>query len=254
MIDFNYANISTKDQALLSNYAMHILSSPQGSQNTFVCAEYLIKNNILGAFIECGVAYGGQIMVMCAALRKHSIQRDIYVIDSFEGIPMCSEKDGEQPGFHGAPTHDTSAPLRDRLVSSGMSVCDRKEVARNLASKGFTGDHIHYLEGWFQDTLPSFNPPKIALLRLDGDLYESTYTCLEYLYPSVTEGGVVIIDDYGLKGCKKAVHDYLNEQGITVDIGVKTDYGGSHWIKPFTKMNGLTGNQSGDAQQHLVQH
>lgn len=160
-----------------------------------------------GCYVECGVGAGAQIAAMQLAGEG---KKEIYAFDSYEGIPLGCENDYQQPGI-GEFKHDPKLPLRERLVSSGVTAVSLEKVKHNITAVGLPLDNIHFVKGWFQDTLPETKVPPIALLRLDGDLYESTMVCLEYLYPKVAKGGVVIIDDFGLGGCAKAVREYFGD-------------------------------------------
>jgi len=109
-----------------------------------------------------------------------------------------------------------------------------EEVQLNFARYGLLDEQVRFLPGWFRDTLPSAPIEKLALLRLDGDLYESTMDGLVNLYPKLSVGGYVIIDDYGaIEACKQAVHDYRASHGITEEIHV-IDWTGAYWqrIRP----------------------
>jgi hypothetical protein len=154
-----------------------------------------------GCFVECGVGAGAQLMAMAVTWTR----KDIIGFDSFEGIPLASEHDETQPGV------GEFTPADDRLVSSGITAHSVENVLKNFEQFGIGCPTLRLIKGWFQNTLPKFQPVPIALLRLDGDLYESTQVCLQYLYPMVSVGGVVIIDDYALPGCRKAVHEYFGK-------------------------------------------
>lgn len=94
---------------------------------------------------------------------------------------------------------------------------------------GLLDDRVRFLEGWFRDTLPTAPVDKLSVLRLDGDLYESTMDGLVNLYPKVSPGGFVIVDDYGnIQACKAAVHDYRARHGGTEPI-VDVDGSGVWW-------------------------
>ncbi len=202
---------------VISRYAY---STRKTIQSTYDLSRYVIDAGINGDFVECGVAAGAQIMVMKYAIGN---ERKIYAFDSFEGIPLAGENDTSQPGI-GAIKHNAKTPLKERLISSGITVHSLDNVIKNFNDVGISTDNIVFIKGWFQDTLPLTKEiDKIAILRLDGDLYESTMVCLEYLYPKVVSGGVVIIDDYALDGANKAIHDYFREnmpEMILVDGGV----------------------------------
>lgn len=152
-----------------------------------------------GCLVECGVGAGAQLMAMALTFTR----KDIIGFDSFEGIPMASEHDDQQPGI------GDFTPVAERMVSSGITVHSMQNVLENFAMFEVGCPTLRLVKGWFCNTLPKFQPVPIALLRLDGDLYESTMECLQYLYPMVTVGGIVIIDDYALPGCAKAVHEYF---------------------------------------------
>lgn len=157
-----------------------------------------------GCFVECGVGAGAQIMAMELA----GTGKQIWAFDSFEGIPLAGINDDQQPGI-GKITHDVNMPIEKRLTSSGITSHSVENVLHNFVKNGIDLRNIEIVKGWFQNTLPKAKTGIIALLRLDGDLYESTLVCLEYLEPLVVSGGVIIIDDYALPGCKMAVNDYF---------------------------------------------
>jgi hypothetical protein len=187
--------------------------------HTYSTAKELIEKNIRGCFVECGVGAGAQVMAMKVACEETNSDRTIYGFDSFAGIPLAGEYDDEQPG-KGAITHDKTLPLQDRLVSSGITVHPRHAVFDNFVNLDVSIKNVFLVEGWFQDTLPKIRNKRldIALLRLDGDLYESTMCCLEHLYDMVVPGGVVIVDDYALAGARKAVHDFFDKIKINPEL------------------------------------
>lgn len=175
-------------------------------ENTIAMTNYVLDNNIQGDFIECGVAAGGQICLMKKTLGHKGQTRNIVAFDSFEGIPYGLEgKDTEQAGIGWIPDMD------GRLVSTGITVHPIENCKNNIVNATGNLHNIEFVEGWFQDTLPKYKPKDIALLRLDGDLYASTMVCLKYLFKSVVKGGVVIVDDYGLTGCKLACDEYFKK-------------------------------------------
>jgi hypothetical protein len=130
--------------------------------------------------------------------------RTIHAFDSFEGIPAAGVEDGEQ----------------GKKIEF-KSVCSLEKVKEYM--KSFKVDGIVYHKGWFKDTVPEYEG-KIALLRLDGDLYSSTKVCMEHLYPKLVKGGFLIVDDYNLEGCRKAIDEFLP----TVDWH---DIGGPVWMR-----------------------
>jgi O-methyltransferase len=172
-------------------------------------------------FVECGCAAGAQIIAMLAA----NVPNNIYAFDSFQGIPLPSNKDNQMPGIKFLSKEEQAVlpdPGKQVLESSGATSVSMKDFAHHLATAFFpsglvetaiTLSKVLPIEGWFEETLPEFAPQiePISLLRLDADLYNSTYVCLKYLYPKVIKGGLVIVDDIQLPGCEAAVHDYFRD-------------------------------------------
>jgi len=160
-------------------------------------AEALVSN-IKGDIVECGVWRGGMSGGMAKILGKN---RTYYLFDSFEGLPAAKEIDGT----------DAISWQKDTSAENYFDNCKAEiEFATKAMSK--TAVDFKLVKGWFSDTLPEFKfENQIALLRLDGDWYESTMDCLKSLFPKVAENGIIIIDDYYTwEGCSKAVHDYLS--------------------------------------------
>jgi hypothetical protein len=159
------------------------------------------KNNIEGDFIECGVWRGGACIFAREVLKSLNSKRKIYVADSFEGLPPPNPE--KYPVDYG----DTHYQINDLKVSL-------EDVKKNFERFRKLDDDVVFLKGWFKDTLPNCNIKKISVLRLDGDMYESTIDSLENLYPKLSVGGYCIIDDYGHKGAKAAVDDYREKNNI----------------------------------------
>lgn len=152
-----------------------------------------------GDVVECGVWRGGMIAAIAELAGK---DRMIHLFDSFEGLPPAKEIDGKRALQWQT---DTTSP-------GYYNNCATDESFAIEALKKANHDNYHMYKGWFQNTLTSYKGNKISILRLDGDWYDSVKVCLEKLFPHVTEGGAIIIDDYYTwDGCAKAVHDYLSE-------------------------------------------
>lgn len=199
----------------LTQIGQHAYSYPETLQNSYDLACHMINKNIAGDFVECGVAAGAQIMAMSLANINKGGNRTIWAFDSFEGIPMAGEFDDVQVGI-GEIQHDKFAPLEERLVSSGITVHSLENVQENFRRYNLPLDNVKFVKGWFQHTVPVNTVEEISILRLDGDLYESTLVCLQHLYPKVVTGGAVIIDDYALTGCRLAVEHYF--ESIKQDV------------------------------------
>lgn len=229
-IIYNCLALNQVHKAKLDIFAQVAYSTRETIYNTFVLATECINNNIEGDFVECGVAAGAQIAAMAyAAQTLKELNKKIHLFDSFEGIPLAGPNDDEQPGV-GKIEHSTTVNnLNDLLISSNSvypklgraSAFSVEQVENHMKNWKINRAQLIYHKGWFQYTLPknADNIKKISLLRLDGDLYESTKICLEFLYPKINKGGYIIIDDYGtLSGCRKAVTEYLEKNNIKPNI------------------------------------
>jgi hypothetical protein len=196
--------------------------------NTQFFTDFVLDNNVPGVFVECGVAAGAQLAAMQERLLDRKEKRWIYGFDSFEGIPLASEEDDEQPGVPGPRPLIPYTDKRELLKSSGITVCSKESVLSNF-KQWFpnNNDNIVLVKGWFQDTLKPYKTVLeraggIALLRLDGDLYESTRVSLEELFPLLHTNGILIIDDWNLGGCRRACLEYFE----TVDVSMmESPYG-----------------------------
>jgi O-methyltransferase len=171
------------------------------------CIEDVLRSGTPGDLIETGVWRGGATIFMRAVLQAYGVKdRCVWVADSFQGLPT--------PDLDKYPTDggDALQKYNDFLVAS------LEEVKDNFQRYNLLDDQVRFLKGWFKDTLPAAPIKQLALLRLDGDMYESTIDALIHLYPKVSPGGYVTIDDYHRKGCRQAVTDYRSAHGIDEEI------------------------------------
>lgn len=183
------------------------------------CVAELIADDVPGDFIETGVWRGGASIFMRALLDVHGdTQRNVWLADSFAGLP---KPDAERyPADEGDRLWEYSDDLAVSL----------DQVRENFARHGLLDDRVRFLPGWFRDTLPEAPVERLAILRLDGDLYESTMVALESLYDRLSVGGYVIVDDYALPTCTQAVTDFRRRRGISDPIE-QVDWTGVHWRK-----------------------
>jgi len=214
---------------LISQFAY---SFPITIQNSFDMAMEVLNNDIEGDFVECGVAAGAQIGAFQYALSTTQKNKKIWAFDSYEGIPLAGEFDTEQAGI-GAITHNKFLPIEERLISSGITCHSVENVKDNFAKWNLPIHNIEFVKGWFQNTLPNYEKQidKISILRLDGDLHESTLVCLQHLYPKVVKNGIVIIDDYALEGCRIAVKQYFESIKKSLSEMINVDGNGVHYFK-----------------------
>ncbi len=187
-------------------------------ENVGECIRRVIADGVPGDVIETGVWRGGTCIFMRGALRAHGVtDRTVYVADSFAGVPPPD-----------ADAYPADKGL-DLYTWPGLAV-SLAEVKANFARYGLLDEQVTFVEGWFRDTLPTLRGHTWSVVRLDGDLYESTMDALENLYPDLAAGGWLIVDDYEIPACAEAVHDYRERQAITEPI-VAIDWTGICWQK-----------------------
>lgn len=161
-----------------------------------------------GVYVECGVAAGAQIIAMA----KGAPNKTIYAFDSFQGIPLPSNRDDQMPGIMMLTESERKAlpdPGKQKLETTGATSVPFNDFWKHMDDAGINRGNIIPVIGWFEETTSVDYINEISILRLDGDLYNSTYVCLKNLFPKVLDGGVVIIDDWQLSGCKAACIDYF---------------------------------------------
>jgi hypothetical protein len=185
--------------------------------NIQFCIENVLKDSVPGDLIETGVWRGGAVIFMRGVLKAYGVtDRKVWVADSFEGLPPPNA--AKYP--HDAGLHFEQ--YKELAVS-------QEDVQRNFERYELFDDQVRFLKGWFRDSLPKAPIEKLAVLRLDGDLYESTMDGLANLYGRVSRGGYVIVDDYGvIAACKQAVHDFRDAHAIRDPI-IPIDAQGAFW-------------------------
>lgn len=175
--------------------------------------KYIVRNNIEGTIVECGVWRGGSMMAVAYALQElSSLHRDLYLFDTYEGMSPPTDKDVTHFNVNAQILLDSQDEKEREAYICHATL---EDVRNNIYSTNYPKDKIHFVRGKVEDTIPSQAPEKIALLRLDTDWYESTRHELEHLFPRLVPGGVIIIDDYGYwKGCKEATDEYIEMHKI----------------------------------------
>jgi O-methyltransferase len=177
----------------------------------------VIQRGVPGDVAETGAWRGGATIFMRAVLRAcRDVDRRVWVADSFEGLPP------PDPGRFPADAGDTHWQHPELSVSL-------PEVKANFERYGMLDRQVRFLPGWFRDTLPDAPIDELALLRIDGDMYESTMVALRSLYPKVSRGGYVIVDDYGaLQSCREAVEDFRRDRSVSEPL-LPIDWTGVMW-------------------------
>jgi len=195
----------------------------------FACiaaAEHVSKRGIEGAIVECGVWKGGSSMAALLALvRRSDFSREVWLYDTYEGMTAPGEHDAE------ANKQLFASHSRDD-GSSDWCRAELGEVFANIESCGYPMAQMKFIKGRVEKTIPGALPDRISVLRLDTDFYESTRHELEHLYPRLSSGGILMIDDYGAHaGAKRAVDEFLLEESIDVFLS-RIDSSGRLLIKP----------------------
>ena len=183
------------------------------------CVEDVLRDGVPGDLIECGVWRGGAAIMMRAVLEAYGDRhRRVWLADSFRGLP---------------PPNAERYPADAGLDLSGIPALavPADEVRENFRALDLLDERVRFAEGWFSETLPHLEASAFAVIRLDGDLYESTMDALEALYPRLSPGGYAIVDDYGcIPACRAAVEDYRDRHGIREPIA-EIDWTGVFWRK-----------------------
>jgi len=185
----------------------HTMIGVERLENVRQLAQKVIDETIPGDFIETGVWRGGCCILMRGVLKANGIKdRRVYAADSFAGLPPPD------------PTIYPQDQGWDLHVHKELAI-SLEEVKDNFSRYGLLDDQVVFVKGFFSDTLPTLKAGPFSLIRLDGDLYESTHVALEALYPKLSPGGFIIIDDYKLiPPCQRAVDDYRARMQITAPM------------------------------------
>ena len=182
------------------------------------CTEAVVAEDVPGDLIETGVWRGGAGILMKGVLEAYGDERrGVWLADSFKGLPPPDEE--RYPDDEGSWVHS----VEDLAVSL-------EEVRENFRRYGLLDDRVRFVEGWFRDTLPGLRDRTWSLVRLDGDMYESTLDGLSNLYDGLSPGGFLIIDDLALSPCRQAVEDFRHDRGIDEPIEA-IDWTGGFWRK-----------------------
>ena len=210
----------------------HTMSSYERLVSLWQQVRYVDSARVPGALVECGVWRGGSAGMMALAhlQSQPTHPRALHLFDSFEGLPQ-PDRTVDGPLATDYSDHQDSGDLSAIGQCVGPLDENKDLLERRIQ---YPAEHLRYHVGWFEETVVRDAPDlgAIAVLRLDGDWYSSTKVCLENLYPLVSAGGVVVIDDYGhWEGCRKAVDEYLQNNDILPLLG-HIDYTARYFVKP----------------------
>ncbi len=197
----------------------HTMIGLRRLENLAELTDRVIQEKVPGDFIETGVWRGGACALIRGILKARGINnRKVYVADSFEGLPPPNED-------------DYPADTGSRFHTRGRLAITLETVQKTFEKYDLLDDQVVFVKGWFKDTLHQLEAQKLALVRLDGDMYESTIQAIDALYPKLSNGGFLIVDDYGgINACRQAITDYRAAHNIACEIH-KIDHSGVWWQK-----------------------
>lgn len=212
----------TREMTELRNFSFvaHTMIGRARIDSLHACMDLVTKEGVAGDFIETGVWRGGATIFMRAYLMAHGISdRKVWVADSFQGLPKSS--------------HAADLPYGDFSENSFPYLSVSLETVKELFARyDVLDEQVCFLKGWFKDTLPTAPIQQLAILRLDGDLYESTMDAISNLYDKLSPGGFVIVDDYyAFPSCAVAINEFRDKHGIDAPL-VKIDASSTLWRKP----------------------
>ena len=200
------------DKHLVDLVQPYTLVGTERIRNLKVLARRIESERIPGDVIECGVCNGGTAAVLSRSASKSRMNRTVWLLDSFQGMPPTTPEDADGPGGDAAAAH------------VGQEVGDPERVREVLRKVGADMSRVRILPGWFRDTFPAVTAKHIAILNIDADWYESVKLCLNTFYDRVVQGGFISFDDYGhWPGCKKAVDEFFEIRELSNKL-TQVDY------------------------------
>jgi O-methyltransferase len=224
--DFDEATAAT-----IAAATPYTLTGPERLAALVESVRYLVRTEIPGDVVECGVWRGGSVLAVLRTLLELGVtDRDVWLYDTFTHMPRGGPRDVD---LHGITADDYHARLdAGEPLDPAYSYLPLEEVKALLRDSGYPFERLHFVEGLVEETIPSQAPDRVALLRLDTDYYESTRHELEHLYPRISQRGVLIVDDYGhWRGSREAVDEYVDKHQLPVLLQ-RIDYSGRLVVVP----------------------
>ncbi len=200
----------------------YTMTSPERVWSLIEATKFVHQNNIQGSIVECGVWKGGSMLAVIETLKQlNASGRELYLYDTFDGMSAPTEHDVD----HNLQSANALLAERNKDEKDVIwAYSSLESVKKRLSTTNYNESLINYVKGKVEDTIPATVPDKIAILRLDTDWYESTKHELHHLYPLVSEGGIIIIDDYGhWTGARKAVDEFIHKNRLKIFLS-RIDY------------------------------
>lgn len=221
-------------RSVIDQVRPHTMTSGERIAGLVDAVQYVVRREIPGAFVECGVWRGGSVLAMVLTLSRLGVEdRDVYLFDTFEGMTAPTDADTSQFAEPALTTWMRARRTGRHAWESvfGPQQFGLEQVQELVASSGYPPSRLHFVAGPVEETVPDRAPPEVALLRLDTDWYESTRHELVHLYPRLGTGGVLIIDDYGhWEGCRRAVDEFFSTEAPPLLLS-RLDYTGRMAVK-----------------------
>jgi O-methyltransferase len=228
------ATFTPDEVNVLHEVRPYTMTSPERLVATMDAVAYAVGRGIPGALVECGVWRGGSVLAMIRTLQRLGVDdREVYLFDTFDGMTKPTEEDTSPFDPPALETWEQSAEAGRTAWDWAFSpeTFSLDEVRKVLHGTGYPPERIHFEVGPVEDTLPERAPASVAVLRLDTDWYASTAHELTHLYPRLSEGGVLIIDDYGhWEGARRAVDEYFSDTASPILLS-RVDYTGRMGVK-----------------------
>lgn len=222
------------ERLILDDVRPYTMTSPERIVSTVDAVAYVIDRDVPGALVECGVWRGGSVLAMIRTLQQKGVgDRDVYLFDTFDGMTRPSEID---TSIFDSPALETwnSSKEAGKIPwdwAFDPNVFNFEAVRSLILGTGYPAHRVHFVKGQVEETLPGAAPQSVAVLRLDTDWYDSTWHELIHLYPRISKGGILIIDDYGhWDGCRTAVDQYVKQFEIPMFLS-RIDYSGRIGVK-----------------------
>jgi O-methyltransferase len=222
-------DFTPQEQEIWRSIEQYTMTSRERVVSLIRAVQYVERNRIPGAFVECGVWRGGSMMAVARTLlAAGTSDRELFLFDTYRGMPEAADVDVDAFSRSAAPllAELRKRPVEEQIENHVVAQCPLEIVRANVISTGYPQDKLHFVEGRVENTIPEYAPSNVALLRLDTDWYESTRHELIHLFPRLSSHGILIIDDYGhWQGARLAVDEYFEQNGEQVFLS-RIDYSG----------------------------
>jgi hypothetical protein len=217
--------------ALVEAASPYTMTTPAALVALADAVRHVVAAGIEGAIVECGVWRGGSMMAVARTLMAEGRDDvDLYLLDTFEGMPAPGARDVL---WSGESADELLAADGDVAGSKLWARAELEQVRHAMALTGYPSSRVHFVEGRVEDTIPEQAPDRIALLRLDTDWYESTRHELIHLYPRLSTGGILVVDDYGFwRGQREATDEFFRDHPPRPFLARVDDSGVRIVVKP----------------------